>query len=206
MVAVIIPTYSSLDTLKVLVQSLKNHSVYVIEDGQNEETARWLQTQDVRAIYHLKNMGVAPSWNDGIKQAIQDGFTHFAVFNDDIEVPENWWDVCKKEFDEGAHLVSLSAPCPQLIIRGWFFVLDKTCIDTLGLFDEQFVPFLGEDTDYEIRFMRSKLKYALVDLDVKHKSSATLNKIKEERPEYYELVRDENERRLFKKYPTMVRL
>ena len=121
--AVIIPTYDNLEMLKPLVTQLEGFNVYVIEDGQRKETTNWLKTQRVKSILHTENMGVAVSWNDGLREALKDGCTHFAIINDDVVLPKNWWEDCRKEFEnKKVHLVSLN-------FSGWFFIIDKECVD-----------------------------------------------------------------------------
>lgn len=202
--AVVIPTYDSLDTLKVLIKNIINYtddySFYVIEDGQKQETIDWLKREKINTIFHKENKGIAPSWNDGLRMAIKDNCTHFAILNDDIELPPNWWEECKKIFDLDAHCVSIK-PKSNCILVGWFFIIDKECIEKIGYFDEQFAPFCVEDDDYAYRIVNKRLKFGWVELNIFHHGSKTLKKIKKERPEFYEKVRQENNLKIAKKYP-----
>lgn len=169
-------------------------NVYVIEDGQNKETISWLKRNEwITTIYHQENKGVAPSWNDGIRMALNHNCTHLAFINDDIELCPGWGGVCNLHVD----MISLAQPSPYPL-TGWFFILTKKCIDRVGLFDEQFAPFCGEDDDYWFRFRYSGLKYARVDLDIKHQGSGTISKI--DRKKYKE-IRRANWQRLRDKYP-----
>lgn len=176
MVGIIIPTYNNLRMLKPLVKSLKGFNVYVVEDGQRKRTIEWLKTQDVHLILNEINLGVAPSWNKGIKKAYEDGCTHFAIFNDDIKVPKDWWEKCEPLFKGGVHMVCLDKECP-IPLTGWFFIIDRFCIDKIGYFDEQFAPYCGEDDDYMHRYFAKSLTLHRIDLDVFHYGSHTLNKL-----------------------------
>lgn len=185
--AIIIPTYDNLEGLKKLIRQLRGFDVYVIEDGVKSETVKWLRTQKkLHLILHNENNGVAVSWNEGLKEAIQDECTHFAVFNDDIELYPNWWEECKKAFDGGAELVTLTEGqklkmTPRAVpIAGWFFILSRSVIEKVGLFDEGIGKFIGEDTDYGIRCGLNGIKYALLDLPIKHHSSVTIKKLDSE--------------------------
>ena len=200
MIACIIPTYDSLPTLKKLVKNIFDYTedfrIYVIEDGQKKATLNWLKKQDIYTIGHHENKGVAVSWNDGLRQAKADGCTHFAVMNDDIELPPDW-QKCLKEFKR-AHLVSIKTDLPNTVIAGWFFVLDLEALDKVGYFDEQFSPFFWEDIDYGVRYQRSRLAYSIINLNIFHHGGiTTYGKMKDKQKAVFEL----NRTRFQKKYP-----
>lgn len=207
---IIIPTYNSLPTLKKLIKDIfkyttGDYQVYVIEDGRRRKTINWLYTQKdprLHTILHLNNKGIASSWNDGLDAAMNNECTHFAILNDDIELCRDWWNMSQELFRDGVHLVSLDVPCPIPVITGWFFILDKECIEKIGIFDEQFGPFTSEDTDYAYRYLASGMKYAKVKLDIIHHGggSTTINQLD---PEYFKRIQIENWQKLRKKYPHM---
>jgi GT2 family glycosyltransferase len=209
--AVIIPTVDLLDMLKVLVKNVFDYTsgdyqVYVIENGQKEETIKWLKTQNVKAILNETNKGLSPAWNAGIREALKDKCTHFALLSDDIELSEHWWDGCKKEFKKGSHLVSVESPFrhAHCIYSGWFYIIDKEVLDKVGYMDEQFSPFYFEDLDYSQRFVESGLKYSYADFEVVHHDSATIiGKIKKNDPEFYFDVYRRNKRKFRAKYPNL---
>jgi len=95
-------------------------------------------------------------------------------------------------------MVFLDTPSP-IEFTGWFFIVDRTCIDNVGYFDEQFTYF-GEDDDYFHRYKMSGLKYAKVKLDVFHHGSKTVNQLKDK-----ESVRRESIYKLIEKYPHIKR-
>jgi len=175
---IIIPTYNSLNTLKVLVKNILDYTqedfiIYVVEDGQRKETIGWLKTQNIKKILHKKNKGVAISWNDGIKRAKKDGCTHFAIFNDDIELPEGWWEECRDLFYKNANLVTLPHSVANIVISGWFFIIDRKCIERVGYFDEQFSPCFFEDLDYKYRCSINGIRTGIVNIDVYHHGGTT---------------------------------
>ena len=202
----VIITYDLLDMLKVLVQNIFDYTtgdyiVYVVENGQKEETIEWLKTQNVKTILET-NRGLSISWNLGIKEALKDGCTHFALLSDDIELPPYWWDVCRGEFEKGSHLVSVEAGLKHIIYSGWFYIIDRVALDKVGYMDEQFTPFYFEDLDYSQRFKLSGLKHSMADINVIHHGSATiLGNIKKNKPEYFMQVYRTNRRRFKNKYP-----
>lgn len=207
---VIIPTYDNLEMLKILVKQVTDSGIplIVVEDGQKQETIDWLKKQSFEVIYHNVNKGVATSWNDGIKRAIELGYTHFAIFNDDIEIPIDWWDKCKEGF-KLADVVTIPSglhfrPTPQVIpLAGWFFILSKRCIDIVGLFDEKIGKFLSEDTDFAIRCGLKNIKSTVIDVPIKHFGSATLSKVKSNNPKLYDIIKNDGYNYLRKKYPKL---
>jgi hypothetical protein len=174
--AVIIPTLSNRPMLKKLVGQIDKETEYT--------------------LIVLKGNTIAKAWNDGIKAGLAIGCTHFAIFNDDIELCKGWWEACQAEFNKGAHMVCLDQPCP-IELTGWFFVLNKECVERVGLFDEQFT-LTSEDTDYLFRFKDAGLKLAKVDLPVVHVGSTTVKKLDREK---FKEIRLENWEKLRKKYP-----
>lgn len=203
--AVIIPTYNSLDTLKLLIGNVFDYTsgdyvLIVVEDGQRPETIEYLRSIDkpnFYPIFHEENKGVAPSWNDGIRKAEELGCDYFAVINDDVSLPPNWWDLCYPMFGPDVHIVHDHFE----YFSGWFFILDKYCIETVGYFDEQFVPFNCEDTDYQFRCEAKRMMMALVDIGITHIGSNTIRTISQEERDRYNSVIRSNWSKLRKKYP-----
>lgn len=202
---IIIPTYNSLGTLKKLVESIYAYTngefqLIIVEDGQYAPTIEYLQAlpyKNLTVIFHETNKGVCPSWNDGIKEAERQNCTHFAVINDDVELPPDWWDECQKLFTPNVHVVHQRFE----YFSGWFFILDKYCIDRIGYFDEQFAPFYGEDTDYQFRLEDAGMKMAQTDIDIRHVGSATLENVLKEKSDYFRSMKMQAWQRLRKKYP-----
>lgn len=185
--AIIIPTYSNLEGLKVLLSQIIGYTteeckIYIVDDsGKTDHHFKLFNLlQELKAssifmvIRNPENRGITASWNNGLVQAIQDGCTHFAIFNDDIELCPKWWVECEKLFKD-VHMVCCDMPCP-IPLTGWFFILDKECVDKVGYFDEQFSIF-GQDQDYWYRFQASGMKMAKASLPLIHHSSQTVSKL-----------------------------
>lgn len=175
---IIILTYDLLDVLQALLKNVFDYTsgdyvVYVVENGQKKSTIDWLKTQDVRTILGT-NISLSNSWNTGIKESLKDGCTHFALLSDDISLEAGWWDACKKEFESGSHLVSVTPGVEHIIYAGWFYIIDREALDKVGYMDERFHPFYFEDLDYSYRFVQSGLKYSMADTKVPHLGSATI--------------------------------
>jgi GT2 family glycosyltransferase len=199
MIGIVIPTYDSLDTLKALVKSIekytKDYELVIIEDGINRKTRRWLMHQNCISVFHDTNKGISASFNDGIR--LTRHCDNVAFFNDDIEIQGEWWPECELAFSKGFAVIGLTAPSP-VPITGWFFVLSRRCLDKIGLFDEDFPKFMGEDQDLYYKTQSLGLKLIKLNLPVFHHGSKTINKmsekvIKENRNTAWQLLR--------KKYP-----
>lgn len=199
MIGIIIPTYDSLDTLKVLVDDVYKYTsgqfkVYIIEDGLRLDTTDYLcslKNDNLKVVLHKHNVGIAPSWNEGLVLAERDGCEHFAIFNDDIELCENWWERCKILFNNRTHLVGLSSPCP-IPLTGWFFILDRVCLYRVGYFDEQFLGYTAEDFDYYLRYKQAGFTLGKADIKIFHHGSKTMNKVKAVDPVAYKERLTEN--------------
>jgi len=205
---IVILTYDLLVMLKVLLQNIFDYTtgdyqVYVVENGQKEETIEWLKTQNVKTILNDVNRGTAASWNAGMREAVKDGCTHFAILSDDTELPPHWWDVCKNEFEQGSHLVSVDAGLSNIIFSGWFLVVDLEVLYKVGYWDEQFF-FYFEDLDYSQRIERSGLKYSMVPLKIIHHDSATIvGNFKKNNPDFFTKVYRDSKRKFKTKYPEL---
>ena len=150
--SIIIPTLNNKKGLKILLTQLKDYeNVFVIKD---------------------KGQGITKCWNEGIQKA--QGSDYVAIFNDDIELPKNWWDECFNNLKNGIDLLFLKQSSP-IIFTGWFFILSKRCIETIGIFDED-MRYFAQDYDYWLRFKKSGLKYDKIDLNIIHHSSVSVSK------------------------------
>lgn len=216
MLGIIIPTYDNLEMLKTLVGQIysltDNFRLYIIEDGGKEDTISYLKSikeDNFTPIFHSKNEGVAKSWNDGLKSALNDGCDHLAVINDDIELCPGWWEECKKLFYSNVHLVCLpggenKSPFRQSVpLTGWFFIIDRPAINRIGLFDENMAGFTSEDTDYAVRYALSGFRLAVADIPIKHYGSATINKIRKDNPTFYRETRQSNLYKLKEKHKNL---
>jgi len=203
---IVVLTYDLLDRLKVLMEQIFDYTtgdyiVYVVENGQKEETIEWLKTQNIQLILNETNSGTSASWNMGMRQALGDGCTHFAIFSDDIEIPSYWWDVCKNEFENGSHLVSINDGLRHIIFSGWFLIVDKEFLEKVGYFDEQFF-FYFEDLDLSQRLSQSGLKYSIIRLNIIHHDSATIvGNFKKKKPDFFRKVYRDSRRKFRVKYP-----
>lgn len=112
------------------------------------------------------NLGVAGSWNLGIKSAPFAPWWLIANF-DLVWNPGNLERLAEASSPER---ITLSAALPP-----WSaFTIGEQVIDHLGLFDESFHPAYFEDRDYEDRCRHAGVEVRATDITVTHHNSSTL--------------------------------
>jgi len=163
--------------LKSIEANSKDYELIIIDDGSSLMTG-FLRDEATTYIRHKENMGIAPSWNDGIKLARGE---YLAIVNDDIVVHEDWLEGLRRPFLELEN-VGVTAPAVLHIPHSegivedftWFpgfcFMFNRNTMKKvaeldkernwgmLGVFDERFVPYNGEDVDFWERNLMSGLK------------------------------------------------
>ncbi|MCJ2006662.1 glycosyltransferase family 2 protein [Methylobacterium sp. J-092] len=117
---------------------------------------------DAQLYLYRENRGLSRSWNEGIHQSMQDGCELTFVLNDDLHFVPGGFDAFVSHLREakgwslgfinGLEIGGASAG--QVIVQGMAcFAISHVCTDTVGYFDETFVPAYYEDIDY-LRRMR----------------------------------------------------
>ena len=118
-----------------------------------------------------KNLGVAASWNYGIKQHVNDGIWFIA--NVDTEFGSGDLAALLKSADFD---FQMSVPSWIGINGDWrVFALNIWMIRLIGWFDENFVPIYCEDADYERRAFLAKVPARYLTGTSTHVGSATIN-------------------------------
>ena len=111
------------------------------------------------------NLGVAASWNLGIKSFPYDNRWFFAS-NDVVFKPGALERLCEARTDE----ITLSKMFPH-----WHaFSVGYEAVRRLGLFDEAFFPAYFEDNDYNTRANRFGVSVRKLDIPADHDNSSTL--------------------------------
>lgn len=138
----------------------------------------------------VDNIGVASSWNKGIKLAIQDGYKYAIICNDDIE----FYKGAIESLVNGINAIDAFtiSPNSQLIGRDFnryhyprngyisgseyacFIVNMEKMVEEVGYFDENFYPAYYEDNDMNYRIKLAG-GYEFIDTEVGiiHHGSAT---------------------------------
>jgi GT2 family glycosyltransferase len=165
----IVPVLNRYDLLQRMLDSVDvpvDH-LLIIDNGLGTDT---LEMSDKFAkVTHLRmpaNLGVAGSWNLGIKSF---PYAHrwFIVSNDVVFQPGALEKLAQARRDE----ISLTADAPH-----WqaFTLGDKAVMD-LGLFDEcGFYPAYFEDNDYMRRAEFAGVNIRKLDIELHHDNSSTI--------------------------------
>jgi len=168
----IVPVLTRYDLLDKMIKSI-NHPIkdlVIIDNGARHN--HWEPTWNnwINKIWHLKmpsNLGVASSWNLGIKSLPMSEY--WLISNFDVE----WGGDSLKLFTEisRSNKLVLSNGNP-----GWCaFTVGWKVVEKVGLFDEALHPAYFEDNDYERRVQQqSDLIIEKSFIPIAHENSSTL--------------------------------
>jgi GT2 family glycosyltransferase len=161
-----VPVINRPDLLVRLLDSIDEPwPVVVIDNSPGPEIAEAVG-DDVRLVCPPSNLGVAASWNFIIR-------THPA---------EDWWCIANADTvlapDDLAHLSwEMEKPGPAWVgMNGdWrVFAINRACVETVGLFDENYHPIYCEDADYEYRCSLAGVPWFFIDGGATHAGSAAI--------------------------------
>jgi GT2 family glycosyltransferase len=153
------------------------HRVVVVDNASTDETQQEAcKRVNERFVYHRNptNLGVARVWNDGCRDAFDNGYDFALVLNNDILLHPECIDrlVSRIAGDECAGIVTPAnhreiCSDPQEVFRidpqtrvrlpdsetpdFAAFLLSRACWQRVGPFDENFAPAYFEDNDYHYR-------------------------------------------------------
>jgi GT2 family glycosyltransferase len=165
---IVVPTLTRKDLLYDLLASIDVHvgTLLIIDNGRQELGQLWLPLVDDLRVADLgSNLGVAASWNLGIKTGVQDDW--LMVLSDDVRMPPG----ALAQFAEqsAADRIVLSATWPHWCA----FTIGIDVVRTVGLFDENFYPAYFEDNDYQRRLDDAGIAVQYGP-EVHHANSSTL--------------------------------
>lgn len=169
--AMIVPVLTRHDLLYRMIDSINYpiKDLIIIDNGSRDYDWSPNWNQWISKIWHLKmpsNLGVASSWNLGIKSLPMSDW--WLITNFDVE----WGGDSLKMFDEqsSADKLVLSNGVPEWCA----FSIGWKIIDQVGLFDEAFHPAYFEDDDMERRIKHKNLEIVKSFIPVAHDNSSTL--------------------------------
>ena len=169
----IVPVLNRYDLLQRMLDSVdvKVEHLLVIDNGASimAEPLELKPNDNFAKVTHLRmpaNLGVAGSWNLGIKSF---PYAHrwFIVSNDVVFQPGALEKLSQARRDE----ITLTADAPN-----WqAFALGDEAVTDLGLFDEcGFYPAYFEDNDYMRRAEFAGVNIRKLDIDLHHDNSSTI--------------------------------
>jgi len=167
----IVPVLNRYDLLRRMLASLDYpiRDLLIIDNGGRFEDLferDELPVKTVRVLNLPSNLGVATSWNLGIKLFPHDDRWTFAS-NDMYFRPGD----LKLLSTASSGSLTLSQHYPHF--HTW--AVGETVVDRVGLFDERFVPAFFEDTDFLRRVQMAGLPVTRLDVAPAHDNSSTLH-------------------------------
>lgn len=137
----------------------------VIDNGARVRDLPQVATEQY-VIYSPENLGVAASWNLGIKMTPSAPW--WLIANYDLVWPEH--SLARMAAAARQDALVLSAGTPPWCA----FALGDKVVESVGLFDEAFYPAYFEDNDYERRVQAAGMPIVRSDVYVQHANSSTL--------------------------------
>ena len=165
----IIPVLNRYDLLERMIKSIDFPIGYllVIDNGGVCYTMHNSFVAKTSILRLPSNLGVAASWNLGIKLFPMAKFWTFS--SADVVFEPN----ALKNLFEGS--ASNRLALAELAPHYQAFSIGDQVIDEVGLFDESFYPIYFEDNDFERRVRAKNLEVAYVPLASQHDNSSTIN-------------------------------
>jgi GT2 family glycosyltransferase len=139
-----IPALNRPDLLKRHIESIDVEvgRLFVIDNSPDGSMGDAADELGVEVVDPGCNLGVAASWNFIIK----------------TNPPADWWMIANvdQEYAPGdlarlAEAMADPAPAVRCLSAFAAFAINRACVETVGLFDENYVPIYCEDADYEYR-------------------------------------------------------
>jgi GT2 family glycosyltransferase len=122
--------------------------------------------QSTKVIKMPANLGVAGSWNLGIKAAPFAPW--WLITNFDVEWPSGSLRMFAEQAS-GADVLLAQSPQPYCA-----FAVGEDVVQRVGLFDEAFHPAYFEDNDYEMRCAIDGVKVKRSTIPIVHHNSSTI--------------------------------
>ena len=165
----IVPVLNRYDLLQRMLDSIDYPIAnLLVIDNNPDSAARTEKPESVERMrwLHLpSNLGVAASWNLGIKLFPHDSMWTFAS-NDMWFRPGD----LERLSQASSGSLTLSQYAPH-----WHtFAVGETVVGRVGLFDERFYPAYCEDNDFERRVQFAGLPITRLDVAPGHDNSSTL--------------------------------
>lgn len=166
--AMIVPILARPDILDRMIETIDypiEHLV-IVDNGHCVKEVTAKNVHNIHIITMPSNLGVAGSWNLGIKSL--PFAAYWLVANFDVTWPAGSLERFAKEAT--AHELVLSDASPPWAA----FALGAAVVNAVGLFDEALHPAYFEDLDYERRCERVGPMIRKTDIPVHHENSSTL--------------------------------
>lgn len=175
---VVIPTLWRYDLLERAIASARGAAddahILAIDNGAQMPSAtraekRWGMTH--LYVPH-ENLGVAGSWNLGLREQFARGASWVLVMNDDVEVSAEALDEFRSLMAKGVNMTvgneGVGMSC---------FAISRTCVERHGTFDENLYPAYIEDADFHRRMRLAGDEQVVINsTSIKHERSASIKR------------------------------
>ena len=141
-----------------------NHPVDKIVVVDNSADGTCPQVDEAQYIKAHRNMGVSWAWNTIIKQSYEAKW--WAISNSDLKYGPNDLKNLDEAMNDGHDLVFVESMA--------LFGISAKCVQTVGWFDEMFVPAYCEDNDYRWRAHLLGIDVHFIAPEYEHFGSATI--------------------------------
>jgi len=163
-----LPYISRSDLFVETVTSI-NHPVDKIVVVDNSSDGSCPIVDGATYIKMHRNMGVSWAWNTIIQQSRQAQW--WAISNSDLRYGPNDLKHLDEAMQSGADLAFVNSMA--------LFGISGRCIQTVGWFDEMFIPAYCEDNDYTYRAKLFVITPVFIDAGFSHFGSATIKSNKD---------------------------
>lgn len=201
--SIVIAQYNHSDLTVGLLRDLDEHAsneqIIIVDDGS--ELGEFLGVKNfanykcsffddyLKFVHHTddddypKNLGVPKSWNDGVREA---QFDYIFILNNDLRIRDpKFIEKCIEALDaercivgtvlrDANELTRYKGRCVPYL-QGEFLAVKRETFDEIGLFDEDFSPFLFEDAEFSARATMHGYNLKVVDIDYEHKRHSTMS-------------------------------
>ena len=164
----IVPVLNRYDLLRRMFQSIDypiRDLIIIDNGGEFYDVLHSEFVENVRVLNLPSNLGVAASWNLGIKLFPHDDRWFFAS-NDMVYGPGALESLSAARRDE----ITLSDMFPF-----WHtFCIGEEVVKRVGLFDEALYPAYFEDNDYQRRALHQNVHIRSISIPTRHENSSTI--------------------------------
>lgn len=164
-----VPVLNRYDLLQRMVSTIDypvKHLLIIDNGGELDSLQVPASVKELTILPMLSNLGVATSWNLGLKQFYWCPVFYFASA-DMFYAPGDLEKLAHASTDE----ITLSGQAPH-----WqTFAIGEDVVRDVGLFDEALHPIYFEDNDYMRRANQAGYSIRMLDLAGGHNNSSTIN-------------------------------